>query len=68
MMSDTKPRRSVQPITLPMTSMTGVGNLEIENPRLPVKSWPRYRRYCSHSGASLSPNDSLSASIWSGRS
>ena len=38
MMSDTKPRRRVQPITLPMTSMTGVGNLEIEKPRLPVKS------------------------------
>ena len=38
MISDTKPRRSVQPITLPMTSMTGVGNREIEKPRLPVKT------------------------------
>ncbi|MNU02657.1 hypothetical protein D3C72_2464330 [compost metagenome] len=41
MISDTKPSRNVQPMTLEMTSITGVGNREIEKPRLPVKIWPR---------------------------
>ena len=38
MISDATPSSSVQPIWLPMTSVTGVGKREIESPRLPVKT------------------------------
>lgn len=41
MISAVRPSSTVQPIWLAMTSVTGVGKREMENPMSPLNSWPQ---------------------------